>query len=162
MDSSKNEKGPPPSFYTATPSTISATDATSDTSQISTVVALPTKALQTQGLAAAATQSSDAVPSKIPHNTSPIASFTASNIVSNTVLAVSNTVLDTGGEIGASGGGVAGLGGGPNNPSSGFTMPTMASSSMEKSDTLVTESTSGAAQTSSPKLLRPAVFDKVS
>jgi len=135
------------------------------------VVALPTKTLQNQGHAAAvsATQHSAAVPSKIPHNTSPIASVTASAL-SNTVLAVSNTVLDSGGEIGASGGGVTGLGGGLNNPSSSaFTQPmpiTTTSSSMEKSDPVsapnVTDPTSGAAQTSSPKLLRPAVFDKVS
>ena len=131
-------------------------------------MALPTKALQSQGhTAAAVTQSSAAVLSKIPHNTSPVAAITAS-AVSNTVLAsvtaCGNTVgLDSGGEIGASGGGVAGLGGGPNIAQ---TMPTTtSSSSMEKSDivsaTNVPDSTSGAFPTSSPKLLRPAVFDKV-
>ena len=203
MDSSNNERGLPPSLYTttltsttATASTVistqataptaittcastsassygKSTSATSDTYQVSTV-AIPT--IQGQPTAAV-TQSSAAAPPKLSQHTSPVAAITAS-AVSNTVLAgigsavaaCGTTVgLDSGDEIGASGGGVAGLGGGQIISSSlalTHSIPTTTSSSMDKGDPVTaptnpTDSTNGAALTSSPKLLRPAVFDKV-
>ena len=127
-------------------------------------MAIPAKQYKADGQSSS--QSSTGAMPKIPHNTSPVAAATSS-AVSNTVLAMAghSVGLDSGGEIGASGGGVSGSGGGQTMASSstGSTMPsTTTSSSMEKNDPASLEpGPSGAVQTSSPKLLRPAVFDKV-
>ena len=181
MDTRQNEKGPPPSFYTTTPSTESTTNtssmqstaptasscptaASTSATSTDTTVAIPAKQYKADGQSSS--QSSTGVMPKIPHNTSPVAAATSS-AVSNTVLAMAghSVGLDSGGEIGASGGGVSGSGGGQTTASSstGSTMPsTAASSSMERNDPASLDAgPSGAVQTSSPKLLRPAVFDKV-
>ena len=94
----------------------------------------------------------------------PVAASTAT-AVSNTVLAsVTGLVgLDTAGDIGTSG--IAGGSGGGPTSASASEMPTATNTTMEKSDPVAgpntTDPTAAAAQTSSPKLLRPAVFDKV-
>ena len=94
----------------------------------------------------------------------PVAASTAT-AVSNTVLAsVTGLVgLDTAGDIGTSG--IAGGSGGGLTSASASEMPTATNTTMEKSDPVAgpntTDPTAAAAQTSSPKLLRPAVFDKV-
>ena len=96
--------------------------------------------------------------------TPPVAASTAT-AVSNTVLAsVTGLVgLDTAGDIGTSG--IAGGSGGGPTSASASEMPTATNTTMEKSDPVAgpntTDPTAAAAQTSSPKLLRPAVFDKV-
>ena len=95
----------------------------------------------------------------------PVAASTAT-AVSNTVLAsVTGLVvgLDTAGDIGTSG--IAGGSGGGPTSASASEMPTATNTTMEKSDPVagpnMADATAAAAQTSSPKLLRPAVFDKV-
>ena len=94
----------------------------------------------------------------------PVAASTAT-AVSNTVLAsVTGLVgLDTAGDIGTSG--IAGGSGGGLTSASASEMPTATNTTMEKSDPVagpnMADATAAAAQTSSPKLLRPAVFDKV-
>ena len=150
---------PSSTFSTGTGSSV-----TSDTSQITTV-AVPSNPLQSQCQPSAITQSSAVVLSKISHNTSAISAITAS-AVSNTVLAsaaVGTVGMDGGGEIGA-GGGVAGQGGGKSIAPSALTqsMPTTTSSSMDKGDVASNIVDPNAVPTSTPKALRPAVFDKAS
>ena len=159
------------STVSASFSTGTTTLATSDTCQTTTAVAVPSSLLSQTQLqpAAAVTQASAvAVLSKISHNTSAVSAAITASAVSNTVLAsvtaVSTVGLDGGGgEIGV-GGGVAGHGGGQSLVPLLLTQTTITTgpSSVEKGDAgAVPNITDPSGLASSPKLLRPAVFDKV-